>query len=76
MGKVSKRIVAKKVHGLPWTGKENTFLKLNATKMTTKDIAYNLGRTHDSVLSRAHRVGINLVTKAKLRGKLITKHGS
>lgn len=46
-----------------WTDRELTFLKINAKKMTLEDLASNLGRTEKSVLGKAYREGIDLLTR-------------
>lgn len=46
-----------------WSDKELTFLKINAKKLTLEELASNLGRTENSVIGKAYREGIDLLTR-------------
>jgi hypothetical protein len=59
-----------------WTDDDMDFLVENAQNLTANEIAIRLGRTHDSIITRASNYKIKLQTPEKLHGKLKTKNNS
>ncbi len=48
---------------LTWTDKELEFLRANSKILSLEDLAFNLGRTVNSVIGKAYREGIDLLTR-------------
>ena len=55
-----------------WGSDEEDFLSVNASTMTTRDIAFLLGRTYLGVMSKAFKIGVKLQTFDKMHGRLVT----
>jgi hypothetical protein len=58
--------------GHSWENDELQYIKDNATIMTTKNIAFSLGRTYGAIIAVAFKHKIKLQTYQKLHGKLVT----